>query len=250
MKRLLLAACAAFAFVACTGTHLEAPPVVESDYSALEPLAIASSTPRDAWVVGSLQHRDGGFEGVVLKSEDGARNWRRIGYETGTMPGLRITSVHVSDRHRAWLGGVRRSAGEGRKSVRAVVLRTEDGGNRFREFELPASDKFEPVDVRDIMFPNDFDGMLNVVSLEGDKRVLSAWRTADGGRSWSVAEMNVPEASKKSGDRRVALDARRGVGFRLRASERAGITIVEESASGGKDWMPISELALGYLSTW
>lgn len=248
--RTILAVCVAFAFAACGGTHLEAPPVVESDYTAIEPLAIASSSPRDAWVVGSLTHVDGSFEGIILRSENGARTWHRIGWETGRMPGVRITSVHVSDRHRAWVGGVRKSSSGTNKSVRAVVLRTEDGGNRFREFELPASDKLEPVDVRDIAFLNDFDGMLNVVSLDGDKKVVSTWSTGDGGRSWSVAEMNASETSKKGSDRRVALDARRGQGFRLRASDRAGVTIVEETASGGKDWMPVSELALGYVTTW
>ena len=53
MIRTILAVCVAFAFAACGGTHLEAPPVVESNYTAIEPLAIASASPRDAWVVDS-----------------------------------------------------------------------------------------------------------------------------------------------------------------------------------------------------
>jgi hypothetical protein len=36
-------------------------------------------------------------------------------------------------------------------------------------------------------------------------------------------------------------------GFQLRRSDRPGVTIVEVTASGGKDWMPVSELSLSYV---
>ncbi len=241
MKRVISAALAAFLLVACGGgPHLESPPVVEGDFSAVSPSAITAVSTRDVWVVGALDRVSGGSDGLVLQSEDGGRRWRRIGYESGMMSGTRLTAVHVLDRHRAWVAGVKTVAGVSK----AVVFRTEDSGNRFREIELPINPTVVPKDILDLKFDTDFNGSLSLISATGTGK----WRTDDGGRSWTMDSWTT--TAEAGAHRMVSIHPTRGYGFRLKASTRPGVTIVEESANQGKDWMPVSEIAVGYVSTW
>ena len=78
----------------------------------------------------------------------------------------------------------------------------------------------------------------------------------DGGRAWSVSSYAQP-AKPATDDRTVSyFNKTKTNAFRLHHSQRPGVTMLEETASGGRDWMPIADqksegmmLHLGYEKT-
>jgi photosystem II stability/assembly factor-like uncharacterized protein len=228
------------------GTHLVVPTPPSSRYVALDARAIHALSPTDVWVAGDLTTSDGTPEGLILWSNDGGKRWRRAGSEIHDLSHLSFTTVSFIDRIRGWIGG-RRITPEG--AHRAVVFRTNDGGNHWMEMSLPAGDSVVIDDIHSMVFKSDTDGEI-VVAYRDPKTsevTESVYQTADGGRVWSVASFAQPPKAKTT-DRTVSFfNPAKTNAFRLRRSERPGVTLLESTASGGKDWMPVSELSISYV---
>ncbi len=230
------------------GPHLDIPTPPHERYTGVNLRAVHAIPLTDIWIVGEMATADGPADGLLLHSEDGGHRWRRAGSEIHELADVSFTSLFFGDRIRGWIGG-RRVTPEGVQ--RAVIFRTFDGGNHFIETILPAGDDVVIEDVHSISFKSDVDGRVSVLYRDrgSDKLKESTYETSDGGRLWVVT--GFPEEPKPQvGDRTVTfVNLTASNGFRLRKSERPGVTLVEVTASAGKDWMPISEFGIGYIPT-
>jgi photosystem II stability/assembly factor-like uncharacterized protein len=229
-----------------SGTHLVVPTPPASRYVALNANAIHALSPNDLWLAGELTTTSGAPEGLILWSNDAGKRWRRAGSEIHELTNVAFTAIYFTDRIRGWIGG-RRVTPEGVN--RAVVFRTVDGGNHWTELALPAADDVVIDDVHSIAFKSDTEGEIVVAYRDRKTSEVteSVYNTLDGGRVWMVASLAQPPKAKAS-DRTVSyFNPTKTNGFRLRRSDRPGVTIVESTASAGKDWMPVSELSISYI---
>jgi photosystem II stability/assembly factor-like uncharacterized protein len=212
----------------------------------VNPVALQALSGKDIWVAGDLTTTAGAPEGLILWTDDGGQRWHRAGSEINDLSNLSFTAVYFTDRLRGWIAG-KRTTPEGVQ--RGVVFRTKDGGNHWTEVVLPAKDDVVIEDLHSVAFKSDTDGEV-LVSYRDPKTSEvkeSVYQTTDGGRVWTIASF-LQEPRAKTGDRAVSyFNAAKTNGFQLRRSERAGVTMLEVTASGGKDWMPVSELSLSYV---
>jgi photosystem II stability/assembly factor-like uncharacterized protein len=228
------------------GPHLVVPTPPSARYTALNPVAIHALSEKDVWLVGDLSTSCGAPEGLILWTNDAGRRWHRAGSEIHELGNVSFTSVYFTDRVRGWVGG-RRVTPEGVQ--RAVVFRTTDGGNHFSEVTLPAADGAAIQDVLAMSFDSDLKGEV-VVSYRDSKDnapTESVYATMDGGRIWTVSAF-AQAAKNRNDDRTLSwFDKTKANGFRLRRSARPGVTVLEVTATAGKDWMPVSEMSLSYV---
>jgi photosystem II stability/assembly factor-like uncharacterized protein len=229
-----------------SGEHLWVPTPPSSRYTAIEPLALHALSDTHVVVVGSLTTTTGAPEGLIVWTPDAGKRWHRVATEIHDLSNVTFTSVYFSDRVRGWVAG-RRVTPEG--VHRAVVFRTVDGGNHWSEVTLPASDQVLVQDVPIMTFESDQRGEV-VVSYrdpKSDASTESIYHTNDGGKIWTIAAFSQP--TKPRTDERLVswLNKSKGNAFRLRRSERPGVTVLESTASGGKDWMTVSELSVSYI---
>jgi photosystem II stability/assembly factor-like uncharacterized protein len=231
-----------------TGTHLVVPTPPAATYTSINPVAMHALSARDIWIAGDLTTVEGTPEGLILWTDDGGKRWRRAGSEIHDLGNLRFTSIFFIDRLRGWIGG-KRVLPEGQQ--RAVVFRTKDGGNHWTEATLPARDDSVIEDLHSIAFRSDNEGEV-LVSFRDSKTSEvkeSIYQTNDGGRAWTVSS-HLQEPKAKTDDRSVSyFNAAKTNGYRLTRSPRAGVTVLEVTASSGKDWMPVSEFSLSYIPT-
>lgn len=113
-----------------------------------------------------------GDRGLILRTNDGGRSWRRL--DAGVVCPLQ--AVHFIDAKRGWAVGGWTQA----KTLRTfgVVLRTTDGGDSWeesRDFHLPK--------LSDVQFADAKNGW--VVGVGSALFPAGVFRTRDGGASWS-----------------------------------------------------------------
>jgi photosystem II stability/assembly factor-like uncharacterized protein len=228
------------------GPHLIVPTPPSSRYVALDATAIHALSTTHIWVAGDLITTGGAPEGLILWSTDAGKRGHRAGFEIHDLSNVTFTDIYFTDRMRGWVAG-RRVTAEG--VHRAIVFWTLDGGNHWFEVTLPAADQVAIEDVHSVGFKSDTEGQL-VVSYRDAKTSTvteTVYQTNDGGRTWAVSTFAQPPKAKTD-DRAVSwFNVAKTNGFRLRRSERPGVTVLEETASGGKDWMPVSELSVSYI---
>jgi hypothetical protein len=244
-----LAAC--FVLTACEspGPELKVPTPDPAHYAAVRLEACYAVSPADCWLVGELDRLDGRTEGLVLLSEDGGRQWRRFGGEHLDLVSVKPTIIHFVDRLRGFIGG-RRITQDG--AHRPVVLRTYDGGGHWLETALPLGDGVEVIDVHTLEFASDFEGYVSVMTkAAGETEVKeTVYVTRDAARSFTVAEFRLTPRTPAAKRDESYVPASASNGFRIRRSARPGVTICETTASGGADWMPVSEFSADYVATW
>jgi photosystem II stability/assembly factor-like uncharacterized protein len=251
VKRVLVLAAAAVVLLGCrgTGTHLVVPTPSHASYTAVNPAVVHALSAKDLWVAGDLTTTSGAPEGLILWSEDGGQRWHRAASEVNDLSNLTFSSIYFTDRLRGWLAG-RRVTPEGRH--RAVVFRTKDGGNHWDEVVLPARDDARIEDLHSVVFKSDSEGEV-LVSFRDPKTSEvreTVYTTVDGGRAWTATAF-LQEPKAKTIDRATTFfDNAKQTGFRLTRSPRVGVTALEATASGGKDWMPVSEFSLSRIPSY
>ena len=244
----LMALAMSVSMIGCkgTGTHLVVPTPTSSRYTALDLHAIHALSPTDLWVAGDLTTTSGTHEGLILWTTDGGKNWRRAGSEIHDLGNTAFTAVYFTDRILGWIGG-KQTTPEGVQ--RAVIFRTTDGGNHWTEMSLSAGDDVVIEDLHSMSFKSDTEG--EVVVAYRDRKTNdvteSVYQTLDGGRVWAVSSFaQAPKA--KTTDRTVSYyNTAKTNAYRLRRSDRPGVTVLESTASAGKDWMVVSELSVSYI---
>jgi photosystem II stability/assembly factor-like uncharacterized protein len=228
------------------GTHLVVPTPPSSRYVALDVHAIHALSPTDLWLAGDLTTTSGTHEGLILWTTDGGKNWRRAGSEIHDLGSTSFTAVYFTDRVRGWIGG-KRITPEGVQ--RGVIFRTGDGGNHWTEMSLSASDDVVIEDLHSMSFKSDTEGEVVVAyrDRKSSEVTESVYQTLDGGRVWAVTSFaQAPKA--KATDRTVSYyNTAKTNGYRVRRSDRPGVTVLETTASAGKDWMVVSELSISYI---
>lgn len=238
----------ALVLTACgSGPKLEIPTPGEENYTSLEPVAIYAVSTQEFVVTGSLKRTDGTPEGLILTTQTGGRTWRRLGCEVHDLGRVTFQAVFFSDRLRGWVGGVRVDP-QGRS--RPVVFRTEDAGNHWTEVALVQDPNATVSQIHTLAFTSDTEGAVSVTLTDpasGETRETT-YNTSDGGRSWSVGVYREQSDAESRQQSQSMVDRQRG--FRLRKSRYPGVTLVEATISEGRDWMPVSELSLGALSTY
>lgn len=246
-----LVALVALTLTSCQGPgpHFEMPTPDASQYVGVRLDACFALSTTDCWVVGELDRKDGLVEGLVLATGDTGRHWRRSASEHVDMRSFKPSTIHFVDRLRGWIGG-RRITQEGLH--RAVVLRTYDGGSHWLEQVLPAGDDITIDDVHSLEFATDFDGVLSVMTTTAAEPTAkeTVYVTRDGGRSWTVAQFREPPKTPPASRTECFLPASATNGFRVRRSSRPGVVLCETTASGGADWMPVSEFSPSFAATW
>jgi photosystem II stability/assembly factor-like uncharacterized protein len=230
------------------GPHLVVPTPPHASYAAVNPAVLQALSARDIWVAGDLATTCGDPEGLILWTDDGGQRWHRAGSEIHDLGNLTFTSVYFTDRLRGWIAGKRVMANGGH---RAVVFRTKDGGNHWDEVVLPSRDDARIEDLHSVVFKSDTEGDL-VVSFRDPKTAEvkeTTYHTVDGGRVWT-ATSHMQDPKPKTDDRTISyFNVSKQNGYRLQRSSRPGVTVLEVTASGGKDWMPVSELTLSHVPT-
>lgn len=235
--------------VACAGTgpHLEVPTPGEERYTALQPVAIHAVSPSEVVVVGSCVRPDGTPEGLILTTEDGARTWRRRAIEVHDLDRVHFQSVFFADRLRGWVAGIRV---DDLGRTRPVVYRTRDGGNHWWQCLVAQDPDLVVSEMHDLSFTSDREGQVTAryINAATLKELETTFLSDDSGRSW-VATTFRAEPKEPFVDQTVAyIDSKRG--FRLMKSPFPDVTLLETTASGGQDWMPIAEITLTALPTY
>lgn len=230
----------------CSSPRLVVPAPGAGEYASLSPAAVHAVTPQALVVVGSLERTDGTPEGLILSSETSGRTWRRLGSEVHDLRRVVFQTVYFSDRLRGWAGGVRVDPAG---STRAIVFRTEDGGNHWREVPLLLDPELIVTLVHSLAFSSDTEGTVTaMVTLPGGERKETRFGTTDAGRTWNVLQFRDSVALRATDESVSMLDDIQG--FRIRTTDLPGVTSVDATASGGRDWMPIAELSARNLDTY
>lgn len=231
-----------------TGPHLIVPTPPHASYVAVNPRAMHALSTTDLWVAGDLTTTCGAPEGLILWTDDAGHRWHRAGVEINDLSNLTFTAIYFSDRLRGWLAG-KRIMPDGVQ--RAVIFRTKDGGNHWNEAVLAARDDAVIEDLSSVTFKTDTEGEVVVAYRDPQTSEVkeSVYQTTDGGRVWTVTSyLQAPKA--KTEDRMISyVNATKTNGFRLLRSPRAGVTVLEMTASGGKDWTPMAEISLSHVSS-
>jgi photosystem II stability/assembly factor-like uncharacterized protein len=212
----------------------------------LSATAVHGVTAQVAIVVGSLLRNDGIPEGLILATETTGRTWRRLATEAHDLNRVTFQAVYFGDRLRGWVAGIRVDS---QGLTRAVIFRTEDGGNHWREGTLLGDQELLVSSVHSLQFSTDRDGMVTVmVATPAGERAETTYATEDAGRTWNVSSFRESVALRVSDGSTSMVDDTQG--FRVRPSDLPGVTRVEGTASGGRDWMPLCELSVRDLDTY
>lgn len=234
--------------VSCSGPgpHLHVPTPEHGQYTGLEIRSIAAVSAREVWVVGWLLRADGTPEGLILGTESGGTRWRRQGVDTADLDGVVLHSVFFTDRLRGWVAGTRVRDG---RTV-PICLATRDGGGHYREISLPENPESTVTEIHSLHFTDDSNGSLRVSCVlgGGGETFENAYTTADGGRTWLVSEYRAAVTAPFHDQTEAFVND--DLGFRVRRSEIPGLTVVYTTGSGGRDWVPISEMSLDHLPSW
>lgn len=233
---------------ACSdGPHLQLPTPPHERYTALVPTAVHAISPRELVVAGHLVCADGTPEGLVLFTSDGGKSWRRHAVETLPIQRLRLDCISFADRLRGWIAGIRVDE---QGHTRAVVLRTEDAGNHWRESLVPLQTDIVLTGIQSLLRETDNDGSITVttVDMKSGEANECAFKSVDGGRSWLGLTWMQPSTMPITDFSACTLGS--GQGFRLRAGAGAGCTLLEMTGNDGTSWMPVSELTLSALPSY
>ena len=232
--------------VSCSTPPLVAPAPDSTEYSSLEGRAVHAISPHAMVVVGNLYRQDGTPEGMILSTETDGRTWRRYASEVHDLRNLVFQTVHYTDRLRGWVGGVRTDA-DGQ--TRAVVFRTSDGGNHWREVPLLIGNEMALESLHSLNFTSDTDGSIVALGRDTDGALKETeFSTTDAGRSWLVSRYREGVAVSVESETTSMVDEQRG--FRVRPSQLSGVAVVEATASSGLDWMPVCDLTVRNLDTY
>lgn len=237
---LLLAACS-------EAPVLELPTPSHDRYSAIVPTAVHAMSTREMVVAGHLMCVGGAPEALVLLTSDGGKTWRRHAVEFTPIQGLRLDCISFVDRLRGWVAGIRVNAAG---HTQAIVLRTEDGGNHWRESMLPLQTDLVLTGIRAMKRETDNDGTIAVATVDaksGEAREC-VFKSGDGGRSWMgvtwMQACNGPAPDFST----FMLGS--GQGFHLRSGTAQGTTLLEITGNDGASWMPVTEISLGALPSY
>jgi photosystem II stability/assembly factor-like uncharacterized protein len=222
------------------------PTRTADEYSGLVATAIHGVSPDVAFVVGNLVRTDGVPEGLILGTETRGRTWRRMATEVHDLARVNFQTVFFGDRLRGWVGGVRVDAVG---NTKAVVFRTQDGGNHWREAALLGDEGLLVSAVHSLRFTSDSEGTITVMVIaDTGERSETTYITQDAGRSWSVNQYRASVALRATDESTSMVDESHG--FRVRPGDLPGVTVLHGTASGGRDWMPICDLTVRNLDTY
>ena len=195
------------------------------------PAAIAGPAPAGICGIEIVRGRGGptlhatgrvGGPAHYLRSADGGRSWRSA--DLGALA-LAFFDVKFRDRRTGFLAA---ASGPDRESMRGLILRSDDGGDSWREVFRSAR-PFETV--WKLHFPSDSVGYATIQSYDPDPGVTRRFvaRSVDGGATWS--ELPLVDAAEWRSF---------GIGF---ADERTGwvggTTGGLETRDGGASWTPV-----------
>ena len=222
-------------------------------YLSVEPKGIRSISDDEAVVIGHFNRRDGRKEGLILITQSQGMAWKRVGHEVHDLKGVSFSVAWFADRLRGWVGGVRTHL-DGR--TEAIMWRTSDGGNHWREAILPIDNDVEVELLHSLNFNrSDTEGAVAVrmKHRESGEPLETAFATTNAGRAWSVAGglyrykpvgilINPTESYHVPPVR----------GWRIRRGHTIGETWVDVTGSGGKEWRPTGSgpLSLAAIDTW
>lgn len=157
-----------------------------------------------------------------LRSNDGGASWRSS--DLGDLT-IAIFDVRFLDRDTGFIAG---ASGPDRENMRGLILRSDDGGDTWREVFRSAR-PFETV--WKLHFPSDQVGYGSIQSYDPDTQASRRFvaRSMDGGESWSELPL-IDDHGWRSF----------GIGF---ADERTGwvggTTGGLETRDGGRSWTPV-----------
>jgi photosystem II stability/assembly factor-like uncharacterized protein len=145
---------------------------------------LLDATLRDVACVG-LRCWSVGDRGVICSSADGGETW-----ETGCLPfECRLTSVCFLTNRIGWVAGV--ESQPGRKSGRAVLLATRDGGQTWRNIVEESGADGAAVDgvhrlpgIQQIQFFG-LEEAIAITLPDTDRDNSTLFRSGDGGQSWT-----------------------------------------------------------------
>lgn len=216
------------------GERLEVPTPVRQEYTDLRLTCVTAPSPHDVIAGGWLDRTDGGVEALLVRTRDGGRTWRRLGVETWPVTGAIVQDVHFNDRLRGWAAGVRATE----SGPRPFVARTEDGGGRWRESEIPEPRAAVVSHVRDLDFSNDDIGIVELVYADSETGQLvgNRYRTQDGGRTW-LLDGFLASLDEEIPDQ--ALDwVSEAEAWRIDAPDPHGVQTLWSTVSAGTIWTP------------
>ena len=244
--------CAAFSVAlivvlgACSssGDRLVVPTPDEREFVDMRLTCLHATSQSNVVLGGYLTKRDGTFEGVVLRTENGGDTWRRIGSETFKFGDLLVQWVHLNDALRGWVAGVR--VVEGRTIP--VVLRTTDGGGHWRESRVPQRREDIVDQVGSLEFTTDVDGTVEVRYFDDETGdiLVNVFETRDGGKNWVIKDWTRPsdDSILDPGEVMVSVDE----GFRLNTPLDNGTQILDFTGSAGEVWVPYSQFHLSQFA--
>ncbi len=139
--------------------------------STLEEVLKADATLRDVCFVDDRQGWVVGDRGVVLRTDDGGKQWHRQSVPVGCS----LLAVHFIDAKRGWIVGG--DAAPLTHRTRGVVLRTLNGGIDWRQVSTPALPRLTQVEF--------FDAAHGIATGYGGAFYPSGlFASKDGGKSW------------------------------------------------------------------
>lgn len=227
-----------------TGDRLEVPIPAADRYAAMELSAIHATSTTDVVVGGFLTTVDGGIEGIVMRTVDGGKKWRRLGSLTFPFEGFLPQTVYFNDLLRGWVSGIRVRRGETIPSV----LRTDDGGGHWRETEIPENRAAIVVAASELLFESDDVGEVQVSyqDLATGLPRINLYETRDGGKNWTLGKFVDDVEPKISDTARFFITDQEG--FRLDSSLPNGTQVLNFTGSAGQTWVPLCQFHLSQFS--
>jgi hypothetical protein len=227
----------AAALGACsTGEVLEVPKPETAEFERLELSAVYALSEDVIYLCGWMDRADGEIEGLILRSDDSGKHWRRVGADTFSMRGLMAQGLHFADARRGWVSGVRVTE----TGTNAVVLRTDNAGGLWRERTI-AEPRAEFVShLEGLVFKNDTEGQVDVVYVDEDSAELVAnrYRSLDGGRHWVIDSFR--DKVEEEVIDPAWHDLSEHQAYRLQSPDADGVQVLEFTATGGQSWRQIS----------
>ncbi len=242
----LILALATFLGACGTGERFEVPVPDRGAYTDLTMNSVYATSANTVFVAGVLTKVDGSFEGIILGSQDGGKNWRRLGTRNFPFEGFMPQALHFNDALRGWVSGIRvRNAVSS-----AVVLRTEDGGAHWLEADIPESKASVVASTSELRFESDTTGTVHVFFLDGEseKFLENVYESRDAGRHWDLRDFKQSPGENVTDAAEIFVSPDRG--FRLQRPMLNGTQILEYTGSQGKSWLPASQFHIDQLVSW